>query len=118
MHGGRERPAEQREVISDEVCLGLQQAVSNQKEKGNTEPLMLKLSYPRNPEPVVGKVSEELLLVINLQYFDENEQVMEQTRCIRFNILAEGRFPSAEYSITVPETPLVGVEVAALDVSQ
>ena len=118
MHGGRERPAEQREVISDEVCLGLQLVVSNQKQMGNGEPLMLKLIYPRNPEPVVGKVSEELLLVINLQYFDENEQVMEQTRCIRFNILEEGRFPSAEYSITVPEMPLVGVEVAALDVSQ
>ena len=118
MQSSRERPAEQWEVISDEVCLGLQQAVSNQKEKGETEPLMLKLSYPRNPEPVVGKVSEELLLVINLQYFDENEQVMEQKRFIRFNILEEGRFPSVEYSITVQETPLVGVEVTALDVSQ
>lgn len=79
---------------------------------------MLKLSYPRNPEPIVGIVSEELLLVINLQYFNENEQVMEQTRSIRFNILEEGRFPSVEHSITVAETPLVGVEVTALDVSQ
>lgn len=118
IHGGRERPAEQRKVISDEVCLGLQLVVSNQKQMGNGEPLMLKLIYPRNPEPVVGKFSEELLLVINLQYFDENEQVMEQTRFIRFNILEEGRFPSVEYSITAQETPLVGVEVTALDVSQ
>ena len=105
-------------MISDEVCLGLQLVVSNQKKMGNGEPLMLKLIYPRNPEPVVGKVSEELLLVINLQYFDENEQVMEQTHSIRFNILEEGRFPSVEYSITAQETPLVGVEVTALDVSQ
>lgn len=118
MQSGRERPTEQWELISDEVCLGLQQVVSDQKQMGKGEPLMLKLSYPRNPEPVVGKVSEELFLVINLQYFNENEQVMEQTRSIRFNVLEEGRFPSAEYSITVPETALVGVEVNALDISQ
>lgn len=118
MHSYRGFPAEQREVISDEVCLGLKQVVSNKKQKGLAEPLMLKLSYPRNPEPVVGKVSEELLLKINLRYFDENEQVMEQTRCIRFNILEEGRFPSVEDSITFPETPLVCVDVTELDVSQ
>jgi len=118
MHSYREFPAEQREVISDEVCLGLKQVVSNKKQQGMAEPLMLKVSYPRNPEPVAGKVSEELLLKINLRYFDENEQVMEQTRCIRFNVLEEGRFPSVEDSITYPETPLVGVDVTELDVSQ
>ncbi len=118
MQSSRERPAEQWEVISDEVCLRMQLVVSNQKEKGEGEPLMLKLSYPRNPEPVVGKVSEELLLVINLQYFNENEQVMEQTRCIRFNILEQGRFPSVKHTTNVPDTPLVDVDVTALGVSQ
>ena len=118
LQSSRERPAEQWEVISDEVCLCLQQVVINQKEKGKDQPLMLKLSYPRNPEPVVGKVSEELLLVINLQYFNENEQVMEQTRCIRFNILEQGRFPSVKHTTNVPDTQLVDVDVTALGVSQ
>ena len=118
MKNSRERPVEQRELISDEVCLGLQQVVSKPEQKGIAQPLILKLNYPRNSETVLGKVSEELLLVINIQYFDENEQVMEQTRCVRFNILEEGHFPSVEQSMTIPDTPLVGVEVTALDVSQ
>ena len=118
MESGRERSAEQREVISNEVYLGLQQVVSKPEQKGKNEPLMLKLNYPRNPETVLGKISEELMLVINIQYFDENEQVMEQTRCIHFNILEDGRFPSVKYSITVPETQLLGVDVTELDVSQ
>ena len=118
MQSPRERPAEQREVISDEVSLGLQHVVNKPELKGKSEPLMLKLNYPRNPVTVLGNTSEELLLVINIQYFDENEQVMEQTRCIRFNIFEDGRFPSVKYSKTVPETPLSGVDVTELDVSQ
>ena len=118
LQNSRERPAEQREMISDAVYLGLQQVVSKPEQKGKSEPLMLKLNYPRNPETILGKVSEELLLVINIQYFDDNEQVMEQTRSVRFNILEEGCFPSVKHPITVPEAPLVGVDVTALDVSQ
>ena len=118
MHSGREHPAEQWDVISDEVNLGLQQVVSKPEQKGKSDPLMLKLNYPRNPETIFGKVSEELLLVINLQYFDENEQVMEQTRYVRFNILEDGNFPLVERPMTIPDTPLVGVDVTALDVSQ
>nr|WP_314485353.1 toxin VasX [uncultured Pseudomonas sp.] len=118
LQNSRERPVEQREMISDDVYLGLQKVESKPWQMGTSEPLMLKLNYPVNREGVIGKVSEELLLVINLQFFDENEQVKEHTRCIRFNILEEGRFPSVEHQKNSPETPLVGVDVIALDVSK
>ncbi|WP_315974726.1 toxin VasX [Pseudomonas sp. 7P_10.2_Bac1] len=95
---------------------GLLRVVSEQEKKNEGSPLLLKLVYPVNAEHVQGKVSEALLIEINLQSWDENERVSEQTYRIRFNALEKGRFPSADHQTFTPEIPLVEVKVLDLAV--
>ena len=80
--------------------------------------MLLKLVYPLNDEHVLGKVSEALLIEINLQSWDENERVSEQTYRIRFNALEKGRFPSIDHQTFAPEIPLIEVNVLELAVLQ
>lgn len=106
------------ENVTELLHTGLLRVVSEQEKKNEGSPLLLKLVYPVNAEHVQGKVSEALLIEINLQSWDENERVSEQTYRIRFNTLEKGRFPSADHQTFAPEIPLVEVEVLELAVLQ
>lgn len=109
---------EQFENVTDLLHSRLFRVVSEQEKKNKGCPLLLKLVYPLNAEHVLGKISESLLIEINLQSWDENEQVSEQTYRIRFNALEKGRFPSADHQTFAPEIPLVEVKILELAVMQ
>ena len=106
------------ENVTELLHTGLLRVVSEQEKKNEGSPLLLKLVYQVNAEHVQGKVSEALLIEINLQSWDENERVSEQTYRIRFNALEKGRFPSADHQTFAPEIPLVEVKVLDLAVLQ
>ncbi|MFK7607937.1 hypothetical protein ACI7MV_16965, partial [Pseudomonas sp. 2024-45] len=106
---------EQFESVTEQLHANLSRVVSEQEKKGQGSPLLIKLIYPLNSEVVLGKVSEELLVKINLQSWDKNERVSEQTYHIRFNALEKGRFPSADRHTFASEIVLVEVQVLELD---
>ena len=116
IHSYKNALVEQFESVTDQLHTRLFRAVSEQEKKNYGSPLLIKLVYPLNTEYVLNKVSETLLIEINLQSWDENEQVSEQTYRIRFNALEKGRFPSADHQTFAPEIPLVEVKVLELAV--
>ena len=109
-------PEKQRDVVTEQVQTRLTRVKSPSEQKGQGAPLLLKMVYPRNPERVLGKITEELLLVLELQSLGANKQLIRQTHRIRFNPLEGGRFPSAEHPLSNPPIPLLPVDVMALKV--
>ena len=103
------------ENVTELLHMDLLRVVSEKEKENKGSPLLLKLMYPLNPERVLGKVSEELLIEINLQSWNENAQVSEQTYRIRFNALEKGRFPSADHQTFASKITLVEVQVLDLD---
>lgn len=103
------------ENVTELLHMNLLRVVGEQEKEKKGSPLLLKLIYPLNPERVLGKVSEELLIEINLQSWDKNAQVSEQTYRIRFNALEKGRFPSADHQTFASKITLVEVQVLELD---
>ena len=84
-------------------------------ERGSA-PLLLKLTYPRSPEPRFGKVSEELLIELELHSLDDKGQLVERTYRIRFDANEGGRFmPAQQHFESNAEMPLLIVDVNALD---
>lgn len=106
------------ENVTELLHMDLLRVVSQQERENKGSPLLLKLIYALNPERVLGKVSEELLIEINLQSWDVNSQVSEQTYRIRFNPLEKGRFPSADNQKFASKIALAEVRVLELDMLQ
>lgn len=120
LRGDRGIPVEQREVVTEQVQAGLYRVASKpEKEEKGPAPLLLKLTYPCNPEPVFGKVSEELLIELELQSLDDKGQLDRRNYRIRFNPTKGGRFLSANQHFEVNgEMSLLVVDVMALELSQ
>ena len=120
LRGDRGIPMEQREVVTEQVQAGLYRVVSKpEKEQKGPVPLLVKLTYPRNPERAQGRVSEELLVELQLQSLDDKGQLVKRNYRIRFNPLESRRFLSAkEHFESNTEMPLLGVDVMALELSQ
>ena len=118
LRGDRGIPVEQREVVTQQVQAGLYRVKStSEKEQGGPAPLLLKLTYPRNPERVLGKVSEELLIELVLQSLNDKGQLVEHTYRIRFDPLEGGRFLSnKQHFESSADMPLLEVDINALDV--
>ena len=116
LHSNRGVPGEQRDVVTEQVQTSLTRVKSQSEQQGQGAPLLLKMAYPRNPERVLGKITEDLLLVLELQSLGANKQLISQTHHIRFNPLEGGRFPSVEHPPSNPPIPLLPVDVMALKV--
>ena len=87
-----------------------------EKEQSGPAPLLLKLTYPRNPQRVLGKLSEELLIELELQSLREKGNLASRTYRIRFNPHESGRFLSAKQHFESSSgIPLVVIDVDALD---
>ncbi|MFJ2331124.1 hypothetical protein [Pseudomonas helleri] len=87
-----------------------------EKEQSGPAPLLIKLTYPRNPERTIGNISEELLIELELQSLDDEGQLVRRNYRIRFNSVEGGRFLSAKQHFDSSiQMPLLGVEVMALE---
>ncbi|MGP4958840.1 hypothetical protein [Pseudomonas helleri] len=117
LRGDRGVPVEQREVVTEQVQAGLYRMVSKpEKEQSGPAPLLIKLTYPRNPERTIGNMSEELLIELELQSLDDEGQLVRRNYRIRFNPLEGGRFISAKQHFdSSVEMPLLGIDVMALE---
>ena len=117
LQGDRGKPIEQREVVTEQVEAGLYREESRlEKEQSGPAPLLLKLTYPRNPQRVLGKLSEELLIELELQSLREKGNLASRTYRIRFNPHESGRFLSAKQHFESSSgIPLVVIDVDALD---
>ncbi|MGE8348523.1 MAG: hypothetical protein ACN6PG_22440, partial [Pseudomonas helleri] len=120
LRGDRGIPVEQREVVTEQVQAGLYRMVSTpEKEQSGPAPLLIKLTYPRNPERAIGNISEELLIELELQSLDDEGQLVRRNYRIRFNPVESGRFLSSRQHFTSNvEMPLLGVDVMALELLQ
>ena len=105
------------ENVTEFLHTGLLRVVNEQEKKNNSSPLLLKIVYPLNAERMQGKVSEELLIEINLQSWVENERVSEHKYRIRFNAFEQGRFLSADHQTFSSGMTLAEVQVLELDES-
>lgn len=114
IHGNRGFPVEQRAGATEQVQATLLRVKSKSEQEGKSAPLLLKMPYPRNPERVLGKVREELLIELELQSLGANKQLVRRTHRIRFNPLEGGRFPSAEHVLSNAPIALMPVDVMAL----
>ncbi|WP_278940976.1 MULTISPECIES: hypothetical protein [Pseudomonas] len=101
----------------EQVQAGLYRMVSKpEKEQSGPAPLLIKLTYPRNPERTISNISEELLVELELQSLDDEGQLVRRNYRIRFNPVEGGRFLSAKQHFdSSVEMPLLGVEVMALE---
>ncbi|MGP5570939.1 toxin VasX, partial [Pseudomonas helleri] len=117
LRGDRGVPVEQREVVTEHVQAGLYRMVSKpEKEQSGSAPLLIKLTYPRNPERTIGNISEELLIELELQSLDDEGQLVRRNYRIRFNPLEGGRFLSAKQHFdSSVEMPLLGIDVMAME---
>ena len=117
LRGDRGARVEQREVVTEQVQAGLYRMVSKpEKEQSGPAPLLIKLTYPRNPERSIGNISEELLIELELQSLNDEGQLVRRNYRIRFNPIEGGRFLSAKQHFdSSVEMPLLGVEVMALE---
>lgn len=117
LRGDRGAPQELREDVTEQVQAGLYRVVSKQeKEQNGLAPLLLKLTYPHKPERMQGKVSEELLIELELQSLDDKGQSVQRTYRIRFNPLEGRRFlPGKQHFESSAEIPLLAVDVIALE---
>ena len=117
LRGDRGIPVEQREVVTEQVQAGLYRMVSKpEKEQSGPGPLLIKLTYPRNPERVIGNISEELLIELELQSLDDEGQLVRCNYRIRFNPLEGGRFLSAKQHFdSNVQMPLLGIDVMAME---
>ncbi|MGP5449061.1 toxin VasX, partial [Pseudomonas helleri] len=117
LRGDRGIPVEQREVVTEQVEAGLYRMVSKpEKEQSGPAPLLIKLTYPRNPERAIGNISEELLIELELQSLDDEGQLARGNYRIRFNPVEGGRFISAKQHFdSNVEMPLLGIDVMALE---
>ena len=120
LRGDRGVPMEQCEVVTEQVQAGLYRMVSTpEKEQSGPAPLMIKLTYPRNPERAIGNISEELLIELELQSLDDEGQLVRRNYRIRFNPVESGRFLSSrQHFASNVEMPLLGVDVMALELLQ
>ena len=120
LRGDRGIPVEQREVVTEQVQAGLYRMVSKpEKEQSGPAPLLIKLTYPRNPERTIGNISEELLIELELQSLDDEGQLVRRNYRIRFNPVEGGRFISAKQHFdSSVEMPLLGIDVMALELLQ
>ena len=117
MHSHRDFPQEQLEEVTEQVHARLSRVMSLQEHGGKGDPLALKLTYPRNPEPVPGKVSEALLIELVFDTRDDKGGLLQQTFRIRFNPLETGRFLAAAPRQSDPKIALLNVDVMALEVA-
>ena len=117
LRGDHGTPMEQREVVTEQVQAGLYRVASKlEKEERGPVPLLLKLTYPRSPEPRFGKVSEELLIELELHSLDEKGQLVQRTYRIRFDPAKGGRFmPAQQHFESSVEMSLLVVDVNALE---
>ncbi|WPX35474.1 toxin VasX [Pseudomonas sp. CCC3.1] len=117
LRGDRGIPMEHREFVTEQVQAGLYRVASKlEKEQKGPAPLLLKLTYPRNPEPGFGKVSEELLIELELHSLDDKGQLVQRTYRIRFDPVKGGRFmPAQQHFESSAEMPLLMIEVDALE---
>ena len=117
LHRGRGIVAEQREIVTGQVQRELYRVKSKpQIEQSGLQPLLLKLTYPSDSERMHGKLSEELLIELELLSLDEKKNPASLTYRIRFNPLGSGHFPSAnKHFESGTEIPLLTVDVIALD---
>ena len=104
----------------EQVQAGLYRMVSKpEKEQSGPAPLLIKLTYPRNPERTIGNISEELLIELELQSLDDEGQLVRRNYRIRFNPVEGGRFISAKQHFdSNVEMPLLGIDVMALELLQ
>ena len=111
---------EQREVVTEQVQAGLYRVVSKpEKEQSGPAPLLIKLTYPRNPERTISNISEEVLVELELQSLDDEGQLVRRNYRIRFNPVEGGRFISAKQHFdSNVEMPLLGIDVMALELLQ
>ena len=90
-----------------------------EKEQSGPAPLLIKLTYPRNPERAIGNISEELLVELELQSLNDEGQWVRRNYRIRFNPLEGGRFLSAKQHFdSNVGMPLLGIDVMALELWQ
>lgn len=106
-----------RDIPVEQVQAGLYRMVSTpEKEQSGLAPLLIKLTYPRNPERAIGNISEELLIELELQSLDDEGQLARGNYRIRFNPVEGGRFISAKQHFdSNVEMPLLGIDVMALE---
>ncbi|MFP3517953.1 toxin VasX [Pseudomonas sp. SIMBA_077] len=110
-------PMEQREVVTEQVQMKLYRVKSApEKEKSGPAHLSLKLTYPHNRKSSLGKLSEELLVELELLSLDKNKKLAPLTYRIRFDPFEYGLFPSSKKHFEFnAEIPLLDVDVIALD---
>ena len=90
-----------------------------EKEQSGPAPLLIKLTYPRNPERAIGKISEELLVELELQSLSDEGQLVRRNYRIRFNPVENGRFISAKQHFdSNVAMPLLGIDVMAMEALQ